>query len=119
LHDDREEATAAVWAASQPSEVDAAGQVFNELTQVRLATLRAPSLLQNQRVQFSGDRSRVISGLCESSKAAIDFIHDLAPGPFTALNDEALRAFLDESGEAGMTGSAWTDRRPGRTPSTC
>jgi hypothetical protein len=61
----------------------------------------------------------VISGLCESSKAAIDFIHDLAPGPFTALNDEALRAFPDESGEAGMTGAAWTDRRPRRTPSTC
>ncbi|MFD5404446.1 hypothetical protein [Streptomyces griseorubiginosus] len=79
------------------SEPDVALQVFTEMTEVRLATLRALSLLQRHQVQFTGERSRAITDLCTASEAAIAFIRDLAAGPYTALNDEALQAFLDES----------------------
>ncbi|MEV7506096.1 hypothetical protein [Streptomyces sp. NPDC093018] len=76
---------------------DVALQVFTEMTEVRLATLRALSLLQRHQVQFTNDRSRAIADLCTASEAAIAFIRDLAGGPYTALNDDALQAFLDES----------------------
>ena len=33
----------------------------------------------------------------DASEAAIAFIRDLAASPLTVLNDDALRAFLDES----------------------
>ncbi|MFF9569408.1 hypothetical protein [Streptomyces sp. NPDC014685] len=79
------------------SEPDVALQVFTEMTEVRLATLRALSLLQRHQVQFTGDRTRAITDLCTASEAAIAFIRDLAAGPYTALNDDALQAFLDES----------------------
>jgi ABC-type iron transport system FetAB ATPase subunit len=72
-------------------------QVFTEMTEVRLATLRALSLLQRHQVQFTGDRSRAIADLCTALEAAIAFIRDLTAGPYTALNDDALQAFLDES----------------------
>ncbi|MDI3420440.1 hypothetical protein [Streptomyces luteolus] len=78
-------------------ETDVALQVFTELSEVRLATLRALSLLQRHQVQFTGDRSQAITDLCTASEAAIAFIRDLAAGPYTALNDHALQAFLDES----------------------
>lgn len=78
-------------------EPDVALQVFSEMTTVRLATLRALSLLQRNQVQFTDDRSRAIADLCDSSEAALTFIRDLAAGPYAALNDEALQAFLDES----------------------
>ncbi|MGW7359633.1 hypothetical protein ACWGI0_24120 [Streptomyces sp. NPDC054802] len=81
----------------EQSEPDVALQVFTEMTEVRLATLRALSLLQRHQVHFTGDRSRAITDLCTASEAAITFIRDLAAGPYTALNDEALQAFLDES----------------------
>ncbi|MFE9765065.1 hypothetical protein ACFYPC_11110 [Streptomyces sp. NPDC005808] len=81
----------------EPSEPDVALQVFTEMTEVRLATLRALSLLQRHQVQFTGERSRAITDLCTASEVAIAFIRDLAAGPYTALNDEALQAFLDES----------------------
>ncbi|MFD5972295.1 hypothetical protein [Streptomyces bacillaris] len=81
----------------EPSEPDVALQVFTEMTEVRLATLRALSLLQRHQVHFTGDRSRAITDLCTASEAAITFIRDLAAGPYTALNDDALQAFLDES----------------------
>ncbi|MGW7283023.1 hypothetical protein ACWGIV_33105 [Streptomyces sp. NPDC054844] len=101
-HQEREAETAdverAVRAASHDrSEPDVALQIFTEMTEVRLATLRALSLLQRHQVQFTGDRSRAIADLCAASEAAITFIRDLAGGPYTALNDEALQAFLDES----------------------
>jgi len=96
-----EQAEAAVRAASKPATVDAALQVFNELAQVRLGTLRALTLLQHSHVQFTDDRSQAISELCDASKAAIDFIRDLSVSRFTALDDEALRAFLDESEKLG------------------
>ncbi|WP_251063767.1 MULTISPECIES: hypothetical protein [unclassified Streptomyces] len=48
-------------------------------------------------MQFTDERSRAIVELCEAAKAALTFIGDLAAGPHTALNDEALQAFLDES----------------------
>ncbi|MFJ3930198.1 hypothetical protein [Streptomyces sp. NPDC090029] len=79
------------------SELDVALQVFTEMTEVRLATLRALSLLQRHQVQFTGDRTRAITDLCTASEAALAFIRDLAAGPYTALNDDALQAFLDES----------------------
>lgn len=79
------------------SEPDVALQVFTEMTEVRLATLRALSLLQRHQVQFTGDRTRAITDLCTASEAAIAFIRDLTAGPYTALNDDALQAFLDES----------------------
>lgn len=72
-------------------------QVFTEMTEVRLATLRALSLLQRHQVHFTGERSRAITDLCAASEAAIAFIRDLTAGPYTALNDDALQAFLDES----------------------
>ncbi|MFC9140908.1 hypothetical protein ACFTWM_03065 [Streptomyces bacillaris] len=92
---DVEEAVRAV--CREPAEPDVALQVFTEMTEVRLATLRALSLLQRHQVQFTGDRSRAITDLCTASEAAITFIRDLAAGPYTALNDDALQAFLDES----------------------
>ncbi|MFJ2828519.1 hypothetical protein ACIPC1_13205 [Streptomyces sp. NPDC087263] len=81
----------------EPSEPDVALQDFTEMTEVRLATLRALSLLQLHQVQFTGERSRAITDLCAVPEAAIAFIRDLAAGPYTALNDEVLQAFLDES----------------------
>ncbi|PZT77892.1 hypothetical protein [Streptomyces sp. AC1-42W] len=104
-HRDRQEQEAeaadaerAVRTASHDrSEPDVALQVFTEMTEVRLATLRALSLLQRHQVHFTGDRSRAITDLCTASEAAIAFIRDLAAGPYAALNDDALQAFLDES----------------------
>lgn len=93
-----EEAERAVRITSREhSEPDVALQVFTEMTEVRLATLRALSLLQRHQVEFTGDRSRAVTDLCTASEAALAFIRDLAAGPYTALNDEALQAFLDES----------------------
>lgn len=94
-------AVAAVRAAADPVEVDAALQVFNELAQVRLGTLRALSLLQRHPVQFTEDRGRTIAELCEASKAAIDFIRDLAASPLAVLDDAALQAFIEESEKLG------------------
>lgn len=94
-------AVAAVRAVAEPVEVDAALQVFNELAQVRLGTLRALSLLQRHPVQFTEDRGRTIAELCEATKAAIDFIRDLAASPVAVLDDEALRAFIEESEKLG------------------
>lgn len=79
------------------SDADAALEVFSEMTSVRLATLRALTLLQQQSVAFTGERGRSIAELCDASQAAITFIRDLASSPYTALNDDALQAFLDES----------------------
>lgn len=79
------------------SDADAALEVFSEMTAVRLATLRALTLLQQQSVAFTGERGRSIAELCDASQAAITFIRDLASSPYTALNDDALQAFLDES----------------------
>ncbi|KUL69413.1 MULTISPECIES: hypothetical protein [unclassified Streptomyces] len=81
----------------EQSEPDVALQVFTEMTEVRLGTLRALSLLQRNQVQFTGDRSRAIAELCDASQAAMAFIRDLAASRYTALNDDALQAFLDES----------------------
>ncbi|MBV9022702.1 MAG: hypothetical protein JO362_02575 [Streptomycetaceae bacterium] len=81
----------------EKSEPDVALRVFSEMTDVRLGTLRALSLLQQNHVQFTGDRSRVIAELCDASQAALAFIRDLAASPYTALNDDALKAFIDES----------------------
>lgn len=79
------------------SDADAALEVFSEMTSVRLATLRALTLLQQQSVAFTGEREQSIAELCDASQAAITFIRDLASSPYTALNDDALQAFLDES----------------------
>ncbi|MCI3932105.1 hypothetical protein [Streptomyces sp. AN091965] len=84
-------------AIQEKADQDVALQVFTEMTEVRLGTLRALSLLQRYQVQFTGDRSRAISELCGAAQAALAFIRDLASGPYTALNDEALQAFLNES----------------------
>ena len=78
-------------------EKDVALEVFSEMTAVRLATLRALTLLQQQSIAFTGERGRAIAELCDASRAAISFIRDLASSPYTALNDDALQAFLDES----------------------
>lgn len=94
-------AAAAVRATAEPGEADAALQVFNELAQVRLGTLRVLSLLQRHPVQFTGDRSRTITELCEATKAAVDFIRDLAASPYAVLDDAALQAFLEESEKLG------------------
>lgn len=81
----------------ETTDPDVALQVFSEMTTVRLATLRALSLLQRNQVQFTDDRSRAIADLCDSSEAALAFIRDLAGSSCTALNDDALQAFLEES----------------------
>ncbi|MCA1221808.1 hypothetical protein [Streptomyces sp. 8L] len=94
-------AAAAVRAAAEPGEADAALQVFNELAQVRLGTLRVLSLLQRHPVQFTGERGKTITELCEATKAAVDFIRDLAASPYQVLDDAALRAFLEESEKLG------------------
>ncbi|MFF3748050.1 hypothetical protein [Streptomyces kronopolitis] len=94
-------AAVAVRAAAEAGEADAALQVFNELAQVRLGTLRVLSLLQRHPVQFTGDRGRTITELCEATKAAVDFIRDLAASPYRVLDDAALRAFLEESEKLG------------------
>lgn len=83
--------------SSENSNTNVALTVFTEMTQVRLGTLRVLSLLQGSQVQFTDDRRRAIAELCDASEAAIAFIRDLAASPLTALNDDALRAFLDES----------------------
>ncbi|MEU0738629.1 hypothetical protein [Streptomyces sp. NPDC006134] len=83
--------------ARETSDPDVALAVFTEMTQVRLGTLRVLSLLQGSQVQFTDDRRRAIAELCDASEAAIAFIRDLAASSLTALNDDALRAFLDES----------------------
>jgi hypothetical protein len=87
----------AVRAAAQQSEPDVALQVFTEMTEVRLSTLRALSLLQRNQVHFTDERSRAISELCDVSEGALTFIRDLAASTCTVLNDDALQAFLDES----------------------
>ncbi|MGW3276118.1 hypothetical protein ACWDFH_32385 [Streptomyces kronopolitis] len=94
-------AAVAVRAAAEAGEADAALQVFNELAQVRLGTLRVLSLLQRHPVQFTGDRGRTITELCEATKAAVDFIRDLAASPYRVLDDAALRAFFEESEKLG------------------
>ncbi|MFE3475734.1 hypothetical protein ACFXOI_29640 [Streptomyces bacillaris] len=95
---DTAEVERAVRAASSvKSDPDVALQIFTEMTQVRLGTLRVLSLLQGSHVQFTDERHRAIAELCDASEAAIAFIRDLAASPLTALNDDALRAFLDES----------------------
>ncbi|MEU9606353.1 hypothetical protein [Streptomyces sp. NPDC048057] len=100
--DERAEIEEAVRSTSRRrSESDVAMQVFTELTAVRLGTLKALSLLQQHSVNFSADRSSALVGLCEASEAAIAFIRDLATAGSTALNDDALRAFLDESEKLG------------------
>jgi hypothetical protein len=92
------EITRAVRAASQDrTDPDVALQVFSEMTQVRLGTLRALSLLQRHQITFTGERSQAISELCTATEAAVTFIRDLAASTSTALNDDALQAFLDES----------------------
>ncbi|MCF3167075.1 hypothetical protein IPZ64_09095 [Streptomyces violaceoruber] len=92
------EAERAVRAASRDqSEPDVALQIFTEMTDVRLGTLRALSLLQRNQVQFTDDRSRAIAELCDASQAALSFIRDLVASRYTAFNDDALQAFLDES----------------------
>ncbi|MGV9222942.1 hypothetical protein ACWDPF_09705 [Streptomyces albogriseolus] len=83
--------------SSENSNTNVALTVFTEMTQIRLGTLRVLSLLQGHQVQFTDDRRRAIADLCDASQAAIAFIRDLAASPLTALNDDALRAFLDES----------------------
>lgn len=83
--------------ARETSNPDVALAVFTEMTQVRLGTLRVLSLLQRSQVQFTDDRSRAIAELCGAAEAAIGFIRDLVASPYTALNDDALHAFLDES----------------------
>lgn len=90
-------AVAAVRAAAEPGGADAALQVFNELAQVRLGTLRVLSLLQRHPIQFTGERAKTITELCESSTAAIEFIRDLAASPVAVLDDDALQAFIEES----------------------
>jgi hypothetical protein len=87
----------AVRTAAQQSEPDVALQVFTEMTEVRLSTLRALSLLQRHQVHFTDERIRAISELCDASEAALAFVRDLAASTCTALNDDALQAFLDES----------------------
>lgn len=95
---ERAEVERAVRAASSVTEdADVGLAVFSEMTQVRLGTLRVLSLLQGSQVQFTDDRRRAIAELCDASEAAIAFIRDLAASPLTALNDDALQAFLDES----------------------
>ncbi|MBV6696969.1 hypothetical protein KV557_07505 [Kitasatospora aureofaciens] len=94
-------AAAAVRAAAEPGEADAALQVFNELAQVRLGTLRVLSLLQRHPVQLTGDRGRTITELCEATKAALDFVTDLVASPYAVLDDAALQAFLEESERLG------------------
>ncbi|GAA1434006.1 hypothetical protein GCM10009601_57670 [Streptomyces thermospinosisporus] len=83
--------------ARETADPDLALAVFTEMTQVRLGTLRVLSLLQRSQLQFTDDRRRAIAELCGASEAAIGFIRDLVAGPYTALNDDALQAFLDES----------------------
>ncbi|MFF8589227.1 hypothetical protein [Streptomyces althioticus] len=83
--------------ARETADPDVALAVFTEMTQVRLGTLRVLSLLQRSQVQFTDDRSRAIAELCGAAEAAIGFIRDMVAGPYTALNDDALQAFLDES----------------------
>lgn len=92
------EVARAVRAASQGNgDPDVALQIFTEMTQVRLGTLRALSLLQRHQISFTDERSQAISELCTATEAAVTFIRDLAASSSTALNDAALRAFLDES----------------------
>ncbi|MEV0535487.1 hypothetical protein [Kitasatospora sp. NPDC050463] len=88
-------------ATKNASEPDRALQVFKEMTTVRLATLRALSLLQQHPISFSEDRSAAIAELCDQAAAALSFIRDMATSSSTALNDAALRAFLDESEKLG------------------
>ncbi|MFD5523430.1 hypothetical protein [Streptomyces virginiae] len=97
---DREaaEIARAVRAASQGNgDPNVALQVFTEMTQVRLGTLRALSLLQRHQISFTDERGQAISELCSATEAAVTFIRDLAASSSTTLNDAALRAFLDES----------------------
>jgi hypothetical protein len=96
--EERERALEAVRASrGADSDFDAAFEVFNELTQVRLRTLRALTLLQQHQVTYSEQRAATIGELCDSASAALEFIRDLATSSRTALNDEALRAFMEES----------------------
>nr|BFD92088.1 hypothetical protein KitaXyl93_34480 [Kitasatospora sp. Xyl93] len=98
---DSSAAVAAVRAAAGPGEADAALQVFNELAQVRLGTLRVLSLLQQHPIEFTADRGRTLSELCESAAAALDFVKDLVASPYAVLDDAALRAFIEESEKLG------------------
>jgi hypothetical protein len=78
---------------------DTAMEVFNAMADVRLGTVAALSLLQTQQVHFNAEQAHAIAELCDAATSAIAFIRDIAAGPSTALNDEALKAFLDESGK--------------------
>ncbi|MEV0444807.1 hypothetical protein AB0I84_04600 [Streptomyces spectabilis] len=87
----------AMRAAKDKRQPDVALQVFSDMAEVRLTTLRVLSLLQQNSVTFSVERSQVIGELCDATRAAIDFIRDLATSTNTAFNDAALQTFLDES----------------------
>ncbi|KNB49024.1 hypothetical protein [Streptomyces caatingaensis] len=98
---DRDEEAEVVQAVRQSaqaaSEADAALDVFNEITAIRLGTLRTLGLLQRHQIAFTHERSQSLAGLCDAATAAIGFIRDLVTSNSTALNDAALQAFLDES----------------------
>lgn len=87
----------AVLTARADSAAEASMEVFNAMADVRLGTLRALSLLQQQKVVFTPERAEAIAELCDGAEAAIGFIRHIATGVGTALDDAALQAFLDES----------------------
>ncbi|GGU61169.1 hypothetical protein [Streptomyces lavendofoliae] len=94
-HDPQQDAELirAVQAQATPEEV--AMQVFTDLTQARLSTLNALTLLKRNNLTFSDQRAAAMREMCDSTQAAVDFIRDLVNSK--ALNDDDLRRFLDES----------------------
>jgi hypothetical protein len=89
----------AVRDASAPSDDrDVAMLVFQEMTAARLGTIRALALLKQHSIEFTEERSEAIMTLCDSTRAALDFVRDLATSHHTGLSDAALQTFLEESG---------------------
>jgi hypothetical protein len=93
---EREAIAAAARAAREGTEADTSMEVFNAMTEIRMAASRALARLHKQHINFTADRAEAIADLCDGATAAIAAVRDLAAG--SALDDAALAAFLDENG---------------------
>jgi hypothetical protein len=71
--------------------------VFNAMAEIRKAASRALALPSKQQITFTADRARAIAELCDGTQAAIIAVRDIVTS--SALDDAALAAFLDESGQ--------------------
>ncbi len=83
---------------SAQAETEIAMQVFDGMTTVRRASLNILSLLEKRPVDFGVQHAGEIANLCDAAIATLGAIRDLAASGTGSLSDEALRAFMDESG---------------------